>query len=89
VDCELKASLGYIAGQQDHKLKASLGYSEFWACMTLYLKKRKQCRRMNMVEILYIYIHVRKWKNENCWNYSVDGEIEKNDGESEFSYDML
>jgi hypothetical protein len=29
VDCELKASLGYIAGQQDHKLKASLGYSEF------------------------------------------------------------
>jgi hypothetical protein len=44
---------------------------------------------VNMVGILCI--HVWKWKDETCWNYSRNGggRIKENGGGGEFSYDTL
>jgi hypothetical protein len=41
---------------------------------------RKECRKMNIVEILGAYVW--KWKNETCWNCSKNGErrMKENDG---------
>jgi hypothetical protein len=45
--------------------------------------------RVNIVQILFTY--VCKWKNETCFNYSRNGggRVKKNDGGSEFKYDIL
>jgi hypothetical protein len=49
---------------------------------------RKGCRRMNMVEI---YIHVYKWKNETIETTLGMGEegIGESDGGDEFNYNIL
>jgi hypothetical protein len=49
----------------------------------------KECRRVNMVQILCK--RLCKWKNENCWNYSRNGErgIKGTDGGDEFNYDNI
>jgi hypothetical protein len=48
----------------------------------------KGCRRVNMVQILCI--HVCKWKNETCCNYSKNGgRIKENVGGGEFNYDIF
>jgi hypothetical protein len=48
----------------------------------------KGCTRVNIVETLCI--HVCKWKNETCCNYSRNGGrgTKENDGGSEFNYDI-